>query len=230
MNCATWAQRRGRVAYQLDGPTGLPTEGWWYSSRISRAWGGVGVRDVAMMLQGKDPTLITPMDIAAGKLNPPYRSEDSSELLAYAGVDAQYFACALLPEPFKDRLPWLAQIKAILVGVMPQDPKFRVLGDVTCRLVSMPQTLEPKGTPLKHVYTVFAGPKQPQLLAQYGDRAEQSWRTDLLRLADLGRHRAADDAGAALLLFHRRQLRRRHRAADGVGAGLHVSHLAHGKR
>ncbi len=157
-----------KVAYQLDGPTGLPTEGWWYSTRISREWGGVGVRDVALMLQSKEPTLITPMQVAAGNLNPPYRSEDPSELLAYAGVDAQYFACALLPEPFRDRPPWLAQIKAILVGALPQDQRFRILGDVTCRLVSITQPLEPNAS-LKNVYTVFAGPKQPQLLAQYGD-------------------------------------------------------------
>lgn len=158
-----------KVAYQLDGPTGLPTEGWWYSTRISREWGGVGVRDVTLMLQGKEPTLITPMQVAAGNLNPPYRSEDPGELLAYAGVDAQYFACALLPEPFQERPPWLAQIKAILVGALPQDQRFRSLGDVTCRLVSITQSLEPNGPPLKHLYTVFAGPKQPHLLAQYGD-------------------------------------------------------------
>ncbi len=29
-----------KVAYQLDGPTSLPTEGWWYATRISRDWGG----------------------------------------------------------------------------------------------------------------------------------------------------------------------------------------------
>ena len=26
-----------RVAYQLDGPTGLPIEGWWYASKVGRA-------------------------------------------------------------------------------------------------------------------------------------------------------------------------------------------------
>ena len=158
-----------KVAYQLDGPTGLPTEGWWYSSRPSREWGGIGVRDVAMLLQGQDPAQVTPMAIAAGKVQPAYLSEDPDRLMAYAGVDAQYFAAALLPDPFKDREPWLAQIKAILVGSMPQDARYKTLGDVTCRLVSIPKTLEPGAPPLKHTYTVFAGPKQPQLLAQFGD-------------------------------------------------------------
>jgi YidC/Oxa1 family membrane protein insertase len=154
------------VAYQLDGPTGLPTEGWWYTSRPGRSWGGVGVRDTAEMLQGRDPALISPMQTAAGKLDPPYRSEDADALLVYSGVDAQYFACALLPTPYKDREPWLAQIKPIVVGRFTPDVHYQTLTDVSCRLVSVPETLKP-GATLTHAYTVFAGPKQPNLLAAY---------------------------------------------------------------
>ena len=66
----------------------------------------------------------------------------------------------------KDREPWLAQIKPIVVGRMPTDARYKTLGDVSCRLVSETQTLQP-GTPLVHTYTVFAGPKQPKLLAKY---------------------------------------------------------------
>jgi YidC/Oxa1 family membrane protein insertase len=154
------------VAYQLDGPTGLPIEGWWYTSRPSRSWGGIGVRDTALLLQGKDPALFSPMQTGAGNLDPPYRSEDADALLVYAGVDAQYVASALLPTPLKDREPWLAQIKPIVVGRMPADPHYKTLGDVSCRLVSVSETLQP-GVPLVHAYTVFAGPKQPALLAQY---------------------------------------------------------------
>ena len=34
------------VAYQLRGPTGLPTEGWWYSNKIGKSFGAHGARDV----------------------------------------------------------------------------------------------------------------------------------------------------------------------------------------
>jgi YidC/Oxa1 family membrane protein insertase len=156
-----------KVAYQLDGPTGLPTEGWWYATRIARDWGGAGLRNTALLLQDKSPALISPMAIAAGKIDPPYRQEEPDTLLAYAGVDAQYFASALLPEPFKNREPWLAQIKPILVGKVPDDPKFKTMGDVSCRLISFTKTLQPNDEPLTHTYTVFAGPKKPELLAQY---------------------------------------------------------------
>jgi YidC/Oxa1 family membrane protein insertase len=154
------------VAYQLDGPTGLPTEGWWYSNRISREWGGSGLRNVALLLRDKDPALISAAQIASDKPPPP-RQEDANALMAYAGVDAQYFACALLPDAFTKRPPWLAQIKGILVGKMPEQAQFKMLGNATCRLISFEEKLAPKGEPLKHTYTVFAGPKQPVLLSQY---------------------------------------------------------------
>ena len=31
-----------KVAYRLDGPNGLPTEGKWYAYKVSRNWGGGG--------------------------------------------------------------------------------------------------------------------------------------------------------------------------------------------
>ena len=155
-----------QIAYQLDGPTGLPTEGWWFASRISPEWGGAGVRNTVLMMQGKPATLMSPMQIGDNKLDPPFRWEDAESLLTYAGVDAQYFACALMPNPQTNREPWLAQIKPILAGSMPTERVYRTLGNVTCRLISTQAVIEPKGK-LVHTYTVFAGPKQPDLLAQY---------------------------------------------------------------
>ena len=57
-----------KVAYQLDGPTGLPTEGWWYATRISREWSGAGVRDMAMLLQNAATGPGQPDGIFGGKL------------------------------------------------------------------------------------------------------------------------------------------------------------------
>ena len=128
--------------------------------------GGAGVRDMVLMMQGKAATLISPMQIGEKKVDPPFRSEDAESLLTYAGVDAQYFACALMPDPQLNRVPWLAQIKPILVGRLPEDRVYRTLGNVSTRFVSKEVVIEPKGN-LVHTYTVFAGPKQPELLAQY---------------------------------------------------------------
>jgi YidC/Oxa1 family membrane protein insertase len=157
------------LAYQLDGPTGLPIEGWWYNSRPSP--NGTffptanGTRNVAMLLQGNSSAMITPMMLESEKIAP---LAENPSLLAYAGVDAQYFAAALLPHPQTDRPFWLAEVKPILAGKLPAHNSYKLLGDVTCRLISKKEKLEPNGAPLKHTYTVFAGPKQPNLLAQYG--------------------------------------------------------------
>ncbi|MCC7086593.1 MAG: YidC/Oxa1 family insertase periplasmic-domain containing protein [Pirellulales bacterium] len=161
------------VAYQLDGPTGLPVEGWWYNSRPSP--NGTffptanGVRNVAALLQSNAPAVFTPMQIESEEVVP---LTENPSLLTYAGVDAQYFASAVLPNPQVDRPFWLAEISPILVGRLPADSRYKLLGDVTCRLVSMKKTLAPGGDPLKHTYTVFAGPKQPELLAQYGTHGD----------------------------------------------------------
>ena len=42
------ASQKTQLEYAIDGPNGLPTEGWWYAARVSRSWGSLGVRDVAM--------------------------------------------------------------------------------------------------------------------------------------------------------------------------------------
>ncbi|HEY2759961.1 MAG TPA: membrane protein insertase YidC, partial [Pirellulales bacterium] len=163
-----------QVAYQLDGPTGLPTEGWWYAYRVSRSWGGVGVRDMVMLLHDKDPAMVSPAQTFAGKVAP--TPEDADALMVYAGVDAQYFSSALLPQPQKDRRLWLSQIKPLMVGRMPADQHYATLGDVSCRLLSTTTTLKADkddNTPdkslssLAHEYVIFAGPKKPELLAKY---------------------------------------------------------------
>jgi hypothetical protein len=59
------------VAYALDGPTGLPTEGWWYAQRVARDWGSLAVRDVAVRFTGKPGTMISGLKIADGKLEHP---------------------------------------------------------------------------------------------------------------------------------------------------------------
>ena len=39
-----------KVAYRLDGPTGLPKEGAWYANKVSRSWHGSGLRDFVVSL------------------------------------------------------------------------------------------------------------------------------------------------------------------------------------
>jgi YidC/Oxa1 family membrane protein insertase len=168
------------VAYQQDGPTGLPTEGWWYASRI----GVQSLRDVAVKLQNNGVKLVDGLPLAqrqseifearkAGK-EPP-KKDDSVEgpekeneqlPLTFAGVDAQYFAAIMLPQHPAKFTPWLTDVRAIAVGEEPPEPALRKKIDVTCRLSSYKKEIAP-GDRLAHEYQVFVGPKLPPLLEEY---------------------------------------------------------------
>jgi YidC/Oxa1 family membrane protein insertase len=85
------------IVYALDGPTGLPTEGWWYAARIARDWGTLAVRDVAVRFAGEASTLISGLKMADGSLEHPASAVREGKPLSFAGVDALYFASALVP-------------------------------------------------------------------------------------------------------------------------------------
>ena len=155
-----------RVAYALDGPNGLPTEGWWYASKISRSWGGVGLRDVAIgQFDGNyvNDTLFSCQKVADGETFTP----NPDLTLAYIGVDAQYFSAILIPQKEDLAEVWFDDYRALRVTPPPEPSKKR-LTNTSCRLVSTTQTLEPSGPALVHRYRFFTGPKRPKLLAQYG--------------------------------------------------------------
>jgi YidC/Oxa1 family membrane protein insertase len=148
------------VAYRLDGPNGLPIEGWWYAQKVNR--GGTGIRDVVgEEFNGKGTQERGPVYILKGT------AEDiEGEGLAYIGVDAQYFCVALIPKT--DTLEsWIPRAAPIITGTKPDDPKAEArYANTSCRLFTKTFTIKP-GDELTHAYTVFAGPKRPELLASY---------------------------------------------------------------
>ena len=171
-----------KIAYELGGPNGMPIEGWWYAydKRIGTEWfQGLGVRDAAVRIEGRDATLVGTLDLVKGKAkNTEYREGDSP--LVYAGVDCQYFAAVLIPRRDKNQGVWLEDIKAKIVGAEPSEVNLQKLANVTCSLTSKTETLPPGGS-MKHTYDLFVGPKQPQILDQTG-----SVDTKLDRLVNFG--------------------------------------------
>ncbi|REJ89832.1 MAG: membrane protein insertase YidC [Planctomycetota bacterium] len=160
------------VAYRLDGPTGLPTSGWWYANKIQREWFSAGgLRDFARQLSEGTFTLAGSAAIADADAEEYVQRQMPVDFL---GIDALYFAAMLIPE--KDaETNWIAESRPVTVGSLPtKDPPPARLTNVTCRLISQTEKLEPQKS-LQHTYTVFAGPKQSKLLRQYGPpgRVEQ---------------------------------------------------------
>jgi YidC/Oxa1 family membrane protein insertase len=166
-------KRQHTVAYRLDGPTGLPTEGSWYAYKISPVWwDSPGLRDVVVGFKKSAKrstyTLVSCRKVA-DKDKPP--APWSGQPLLYIGVDSQYFASALLPvepgesadeaaDPFASEMP-------ILAGPVPEKAAAKKLTDVSCRIISKPITLK-AGTSRQQQFKIFAGPKKPDLLSQYG--------------------------------------------------------------
>lgn len=151
------------VVYRLEGPTGLPTEGWWYSSKISRNWSGAGLRDLVRQYEGHQPVMYNTLSIVDGDV--PVQGQGDS--LMFAAMDAQYFASALLPQKEKLDEKWFETLQAIRIGPEPDDRADKRLINVTFQLTSLPLTLEP-AKEIQQGFTLFAGPKRPRLLAQYG--------------------------------------------------------------
>ncbi len=147
-----------RVAYQLDGPTGLPVEGRWYAYKVGR---GGGLRDVLKSTVEGGLSAAPCRDIADDDWDEIWKNEP----VTFIGVDAQYFAAMMIPQKENVNEIWFAESMPIRVGAVDKD--WKKATNTSCRLVSDVHSLKPGGT-LEHEYTVFAGPKKPDLLANYG--------------------------------------------------------------
>lgn len=160
-----WDRPR-RVAYQLDGPNGLPTEGHWYAVKVGPGWGAYGLRDIAVAWEGGRWDLISCWRIAEGR--PPLWREEHGQRIRYVGVDAQYFSVILLPQRSAPAAEWYYAAQPIRVGMVPHDRKN--LTNTSCRLTTVEFPITADGGELVHEYQIFAGPKSPPLLSHYGLR------------------------------------------------------------
>jgi YidC/Oxa1 family membrane protein insertase len=154
-------QKSHKVAYQLDGPNGLPIEGYWYANKIGRRWGAVGLRDVVVSFDGAtEPDMISCQKIAKDDMDPPWQDES----LTYIGVDAQYFSAVMMPLKENPQDIWFATSQPIRVG--PVAPEWTNKTNTSFRVSSLAADLEP-GQSQSHSFLVFAGPKRPELLDDY---------------------------------------------------------------
>jgi YidC/Oxa1 family membrane protein insertase len=145
-----------KVAYRLDGPNGLPTEGKWYATRVTRS-GGSGLRDFIVSFGGGTPGMVGATYIATGKIPPPW----SDEALTFIGVDAQYFSAVLMPDRADPGEVWFEELLPIRVGAV--DPQHTNLANSSCRLIGKAQQLKPGGA-ITNRFKLFAGPKKASIL------------------------------------------------------------------
>ena len=151
------------VAYRLDGPTGLPLEGYWYANKVSRTWGAAGMRDVIVHFNGQKTTQFSTSEISAADFD----KHSNNSPLDFIAVDGIYFSSALLPHKPEPTDVLFEEVRPIRVGDRRQEQA--PLTDVSFRLDSVKATLAPGGKPLKQQLQIFVGPKQPPLLSNYSE-------------------------------------------------------------
>jgi YidC/Oxa1 family membrane protein insertase len=164
-----------QIAYRFDGPTGLPTEGWWYSTKLHPEWfKGAGARDIAYCQDDIGHSLLgNPMivskckDLIGDGKSPEITliKGDQDAAFKYVGVDTQFFAAMILPKPLADGQPIRfrrAEARPVQ-DLMSTPPKRRKMLNSSVRLVTPPMNVEPN-KPLIHEYRVFFGPKKADVL------------------------------------------------------------------
>ena len=160
-----------KIAYLLDGPTGLPIQGAWYSTsrKTGPGWSGYGMRDIVYQLHGKSSDVLTCSKIASDKYDRiQVDLATRQKLLDYIGVDTQYFQCTMMMTGQDDMEDsHLEYVVPMRVG--PYTKGWPNVTNVSFRLVSAEKTLKHQET-LSHEYKIFAGPKQPETLEAYGLR------------------------------------------------------------
>ena len=160
------------LAYQLDGANGMPLEGWWYSYKINTDWGGnPGARDIAWRMSKSDINLLTATEVLAATResaeSPDLELLPESGEVNYIGVDTKYFATMWLPREGGPNL-LLARARAAAVGRYEGQQVHPKKVNVTCRMIL------PEGEPIRagmsrrHEFTLFAGPKDKEVLKAYG--------------------------------------------------------------
>ncbi len=178
---ANQADQKQTLAYELDGPTGAPTETWWYAMKIhgrSTAIGYVaGARDVVGS-NGKQPYVFYgTTEIVKNQLKTvpeakficdPLKGEDRYRKLNYAGVDTLYFNISLIPEEDPGEEFFCNSITVGTNGGELPKKNVRLQKLVDCTFfMAKSIELKPEST-YRQTFEIFCGPKEADLLDQYG--------------------------------------------------------------
>jgi YidC/Oxa1 family membrane protein insertase len=150
-----------KIAYQLDGPTGLPLEGGWYAQKTGPTWSRFGIRDIVVKFQGNNGQVIPNNLTAMDKITDAWGNTP----IEYIGVDSLYFQCTIKPNKPVNENTWHEYSMPIRVG--ERNYNWQTLTNVSFRLWGSEKSLN-AGEKLEHEYFIFLGPKNTKLLDDYG--------------------------------------------------------------
>ena len=179
------------IGYELKGPTGTPSETWWYSQkthgRASALFSIAGARDVLGSTAYRKyqfwgcPEIVDEAMETAGEtqfLADPYESvtnEDASKV-NWLGVDTLYFNVTMFPK-LDEGKTWdvysaFAEINGGYANgqtVAPKIPKnAREHKAVDCTFRVFSKLSLPADGSVSQPFEIFSAPKDPEVLEQYG--------------------------------------------------------------
>ena len=165
------------LAFRLEGANGLTLEGWWYSNKISPNWSGAAARDVIYQTAADGHQLISGYNLlkrARKETSEPFQTifapdgGSDTRNLKYIGIDAQYFTVSYVPPAGQESMTTFRRAAVGLV-VDPSDvPRHKERAVNTSFYLDSAVASVPAGGSMRQELRLFAGPKDPEVLAQYG--------------------------------------------------------------
>ena len=171
-----------KVALRQDGINGVSLEGWWYPTKISPFFfSAAGARDVIINDGANVQTLFTNRVIVDHAVKQPTMPDtvlfgsahsETARTLKYIGIDAQSFTAALLPSPqTPDSMKLLSRGNARVLNSLYSDATKLPYSKHQAANIGFWVESEPialaANSEKTWAFNVFAGPKDPELLAAY---------------------------------------------------------------
>ena len=180
------------VAIRQEGLNGISLEGWWYPTKISPFFfSAAGARDVIVSDSVESHSLFTTRRVVARATSFPSAPDEllfgpadsaAKRNINYIGLDTQTFTAAMLPSPSEQSsMQNLNRGGATVYNSDFADPNLlpsskQQAANIGFWFESNAAKIAPKGE-WKQSYQIFAGPKDPELLAAYklDEAIEYGW-------------------------------------------------------
>lgn len=165
------------LAIRLEGANGITLEGWWYSNKISPNWSGAAARDIIYRTAADGHQLISGFNLlkrARKEVEEPFQTifapdgSADSRNLKYIGVDAQYFTVGYIPTAGTESF---TSFKRAAVGLIVDPdliPRHKERAVNTTFFLDTETASVPAGGSMRQTLKMFAGPKDPDVLVDYG--------------------------------------------------------------
>ncbi len=166
-----------KLAYRLEGVNGLTLEGWWYSNKISPNFGGAAARDVVYKTTADGHGLVSGYELLKRARKQPQDADQAvfaedgdadTRKMQYIGVDAQYFTVAYIPPAESPSIDFFRRATATLLVDKDEVERHKERAVNTSFYVDSVLKEVPPNLALRHEFQLFAGPKDPEILSNYG--------------------------------------------------------------